>query len=81
MKFKMLFTYQHFIEHLILRSLLTAQEIALLNGYLALYKDETLWNTVCFSSTLTVDNVSGSSGPPFTLTGQVELLLELELEP
>ena len=60
---------------------LTAQEIALLNGYLALYKDETLWNTVCFSSTLTVDNVSGSSGPPFTLTGQVELLLELELEP
>jgi hypothetical protein len=60
---------------------LTAGEIALLNGYLELYKDPNLWNTVCFMATITVDNVSGSSGPPFTLTGQVELLLELELKP
>ena len=60
---------------------LTAQEIALLNGYLALYKDPDLWDTVCFSATLTVENVSGSAGPPYTLTGQVELLLELEIAP
>jgi hypothetical protein len=60
---------------------LSAQEIALLNGYLALYKDEDLWNTICLTASLTVANVSGNSGPPFTLTGQVELLLELELEP
>jgi hypothetical protein len=60
---------------------LTAQEIALLNGYVALYKDEDLWDTVCFSASLTVENVSGSVGPPYTLTGQVELLMEIELEP
>jgi hypothetical protein len=60
---------------------LTAGEIALLNGYLELYKDPDLWNTVCFMATLTVENVSGNTGPPYTLTGQVELLLELELAP
>jgi hypothetical protein len=60
---------------------LTAGEISLLNGYLNLFDDPNLWSTVCFSATLTMANVSGSSGPPYTLTGQVEILLELELEP
>ena len=60
---------------------LTTAEIALMNGYLALFDDPDFWNTVCFTATLTVDNVAGNTGPPFTLTGQVELLVKLEIAP
>jgi len=60
---------------------LSTTEIALINGYLALFKDPVYWNSVCFTATLTVDDVSGNSGPPYTLTGQVELLVKLEIAP
>jgi len=57
---------------------LTDSEIALLNGYLAQYKQN---NNLCFIATLTMDNISAGEGPPYTLTGQVELLLSLEIAP
>lgn len=57
---------------------LTNSEVALLNGYLALYKEN---NNLCFVATLTMNNISAGQGPPYTLTGQVELLLSLEIAP
>jgi len=57
---------------------LTDSEIALLNNYLASYKVN---NDLCFTATLTMNNISAGQGPPYTLTGQVELLLSLEIAP
>ena len=57
---------------------LTTSEITLLNDYLAQYKVD---SNLCFTATLTMDNISAGQGPPYTLTGQVELLLSLELVP
>ena len=53
-------------------------EIALLNGYLKQYKEN---SNLCFVATLTMDNITAGQGPPYTLTGQVELLLSLEIAP
>jgi hypothetical protein len=57
---------------------LTTSEITLLNNYLAQYKDGA---NLCFTATLTMNNISAGSGPPYTLTGQVELLLSVEIAP
>jgi len=57
---------------------LTTSEIALVNNYLAQYKVN---NNLCFSATLTMNNISAGQGPPYTLTGEVELLVKLEVSP
>lgn len=57
---------------------LTDSEIAILNNYLASYKVN---NDLCFIATLTMNNISAGQGPPYTLTGQVELLISLEVAP
>jgi hypothetical protein len=54
---------------------LTEAQIDLLNSYLADYK-----NNDCFVARLTVANVTDNDGPPFSITGQVEIVVELELE-
>ena len=60
---------------------LTANEISLINEYLADFKDESKRDMLSFTGSITMNNISGGSGPPYTLTGQVEILLDLELEP
>lgn len=57
---------------------LTTSEITLINNYLAQYKEGI---NLCFTATLTMNNISAGSGPPYTLTGQVELLLSIEIAP
>jgi hypothetical protein len=57
---------------------LTESEIALVNGYLAQYKEN---NNLCFIATITMDNITAGQGPPYTLTGEVELLVSLEIAP
>ncbi len=57
---------------------LTTSEISILNEYLAQYKEN---QNLCFTATLTMSNISAGQGPPYTLTGQVELLLSIELAP
>lgn len=54
---------------------LTQQQIDLLNDYLADYQ-----NNDCFVAELYVANVSGTAGPPYSITGQVELVVELKLK-
>jgi len=54
---------------------LTNTEIALVNEYLADYQ-----NNDCFVAELYVANVSGTSGPPYSITGQFELVVELKLK-
>lgn len=51
-------------------------QIALFNQYLADYD-----NNDCFSAELTVQNVSDNDGAPFSLTGRVEFIVELEIKP
>jgi hypothetical protein len=60
---------------------LTDDEIILMNEYLAEYKDPVKRETLNFTGTITMNNISAGSGPPYTLTGQVEILVELEIEP
>lgn len=60
---------------------LTANEISLINEYLADFKDKSKRDMLSFTGSITMNNISGGSGPPYTLTGQVEILLDLELEP
>jgi hypothetical protein len=54
---------------------LTQQEVDVLNAYLADYE-----NNDCFIAELRVANVSGTVGPPYYITGQFELVVELELK-
>jgi hypothetical protein len=60
---------------------LTGDEIDLLNGYLADYKDPAKSDLICFTATITMDNVTAPGGSPYTLPGEVELLVELEIAP
>ena len=57
---------------------LTTSEITLVNDYLAQYKVN---SDLCFGATLTMNNISAGQGPPYTLTGEVELLVKLEVAP
>lgn len=59
---------------------LTETETAVLNDYLAKYK-EPGFADLCFSAELLVENVTDDDGPPYYLTGQVELVVEIEMEP
>ena len=52
---------------------LTQEQIDLFNAYLADYE-----NKDCYTTTLSVTNLSGGDGPPYTLTGIVEVVLEIE---
>lgn len=52
---------------------LTQEEINLFNSYMADYK-----NKNCYTTTLSVTNISAGSGPPYTLTGIVEIVIEIE---
>jgi len=60
---------------------LTTEEIAQMNDYLANYKDPVKRELLSFTGTVTMSNITAGGGPPYTLTGQVEILLELEIEP
>jgi hypothetical protein len=60
---------------------LTPTEIGLMNKYLEGYKDPVIRELLSFTGTITMSNVTAGGGPPYTLTGQVEILLELEVEP
>lgn len=52
---------------------LTQEQIDLFNAYLADYA-----NKDCYTTTLSVTNISAEDGPPYTLTGIVEIVLEIE---
>ncbi len=52
---------------------LTQAEIDLFNSYLADYK-----NKDCYTTTLGVTNISAGSGPPYSLTGIVEFVVEIK---
>lgn len=52
---------------------LTQAEIDLFNAYLADYE-----NKDCYTTTLEVTNISAGSGPPYSLTGVVEFVVEIE---
>lgn len=54
---------------------LTTQQIDLLNEYLADYNTNN-----CFVAELRVANVAGTSGPPYSITGQFEMVVELEIK-
>lgn len=60
---------------------LTDAEITLMNQYLADYKDPVKRDLLSFTGTVTMNNITAGEGPPYILTGQVELLIELEVEP
>lgn len=51
-------------------------QIALFNQYLADYD-----NSDSYTAELEVQNVSDDDGPPFSLTGKVEFIVELEIKP
>ena len=55
---------------------LTGAEIALFNRYLANYD-----NSDSFTAELELQNVSDDDGPPFSLTGEVTFIIELEIKP
>jgi len=52
---------------------LTQEEIDLFNSYLADYQ-----NKNCYTVTLGVTNITAGSGPPYTLTGVVEFVVEIK---
>jgi len=52
---------------------LTQAEIDLFNSYLADYATKD-----CYTATLSVSGISAGSGPPYTLTGIIEIVLEIE---
>lgn len=54
---------------------LTPQQIDFLNTYLADYQTNN-----CFVAELRVANVTGTSGPPYSITGQFEMVVELKLK-
>jgi hypothetical protein len=54
---------------------LTPQQIDALNAYLADYETNN-----CFVAELRVANVSGTAGPPYSITGQFEMVVELKLK-
>ncbi len=54
---------------------LTPQQIETLNNYLADYETNN-----CFVAELKVANVSGSAGPPYSITGQFEMVVELKMK-
>jgi hypothetical protein len=54
---------------------LNPQQINLLNNYLADYKTNN-----CFVAELRVANVTGTSGPPYSITGLFEMVVELKLK-
>jgi hypothetical protein len=57
-------------------------EISLINEYLAAFKDENKRETLSFTGTITMDGIPPPpAGEENVLTGQVEILLKLELEP
>lgn len=58
-----------------LKLVLNQQQIDLLNNYLADYKTNN-----CFVAELRVANVTGVSGPPYSITGQFEMVVELKLK-
>jgi len=60
---------------------LNSAELALMNQYLQDFRDPVKRESLSFTGTITMSDVTASEGPPYTLTGQVEILLELELEP
>lgn len=60
---------------------LTDDEIMLMNKYLEGYKDPAISEMLSFTGEITMSNISGGSGPPYTLTGEVQILLELKMEP
>ena len=57
---------------------LTQAEITVVNSYLESYKEN---SNLCFTATLTMNNINAGQGPPYTLTGQVELLVKIEIAP
>jgi hypothetical protein len=54
---------------------LNQQQIDLLNTYLANYQINN-----CFVAELRVENVTGTSGPPYLITGQFEMVVELQIK-
>jgi hypothetical protein len=52
---------------------LTQAEIDLFNSYLADYATKD-----CYTATLSVTNITAESGPPYTLTAIIEIVLEIE---
>lgn len=58
-----------------LKLTLNQQQIDLLNNYLANYKTNN-----CFVAELRVANVTGTSGPPYSITGKFEMVVELKLK-
>lgn len=60
---------------------LTDDEITLMNKYLEGYKDPVISEMLSFTGEITISNISGGSGPPYTLTGEVQILLKLVMEP
>lgn len=52
---------------------LTQAQIAAFNASLADYKNED-----CFIAELRISNVSGTGEPPYSITGQIEIVVELE---
>jgi hypothetical protein len=54
---------------------LTPQQIDVLNAYLAEYQTND-----CFVAELSVANVFGSVGPPYSITGQFEIVVEMKLK-
>jgi hypothetical protein len=61
---------------------LTGDEIIQLNEYLAGFKDPAKREFLCFTATITMNNIPPPPvGETNTLTGQVEVLLELEILP
>ena len=55
---------------------LEPEEIALFNQYLADYE-----NNDCYYAKLTVENVNDNNGPPFSLTGRIEIIIDMEIQP
>jgi len=61
---------------------LDPSEISLINEYLADFKDPVKWENLSFTGTITINGIPAPpAGEENVLTGQVEILLELELEP
>jgi len=58
-----------------LKLTLNQQQIDLLNNYLANYKTNN-----CFVAELRVANVTGTSGPPYSITGKFEMVVELKVK-
>lgn len=59
---------------------LTNDEITLMEKYLEYYKDPARASDLSFTGSITISNISAGAGPPYTLTGMVELLLDIEME-